>query len=65
MIKDPVTPSQQARHHKLLSKKSWSSWKDSTMKKELQEAGSQGYALQWFTVGKTGARGSETIAIVK
>lgn len=39
--------------------------KASTMEKELQESGAQGYELQGFTVGKTGAGGSEIIAIVK
>ena len=37
----------------------------STMQKELQEAGSQGYALLGLTAGKTGARGREVIAILR
>ncbi len=39
--------------------------KASTMQKELREAGAQGYALQGFSVGKTGAGGSEIIAVLK
>ncbi len=39
--------------------------RSSTMEKELQEAGTQGYALLGFTVGKTGAGGSEIIAILR
>ncbi len=39
--------------------------RSSTMEKELQEAGSQGYALLGITVGKTGAGGSEIIAILR
>ena len=37
----------------------------STMQKELQEAGAQGYVLLGFTVGKTGAGGSEIITILR
>ena len=36
----------------------------STMQKELQDAGKQGYALLGFILGKTGAGGSEIIAIL-
>ena len=39
--------------------------KASTMQKELQEAGAQGYALLGFTVGKTETGGSEIIAVLK
>lgn len=39
--------------------------KASTMEKELHEAGTQGYALMGFTVGKTGAGGSEIIAVLQ
>ena len=116
MIKDPVTPGQQARRYKLLATTKTSTMQTemqqladsgytyldlavlesamggkevvvimeldsmkgphtsyrllattraSTMQKELQEAGSQGYTMLGFTVGKTGAGGSEIIAIVK
>jgi hypothetical protein len=37
----------------------------STMQTELREAGAQGYALLGFTVGKTGAGGSEIITILR
>jgi len=39
--------------------------KVSTMEKELHEAGSQGYELMGFTVGKTVAGGSEIIAVLR
>ena len=39
--------------------------KASTMEKELHEAGTQGYELMGFTVGKTGAGGSEIIATLR
>ncbi len=39
--------------------------KASTMEKELHEAGTQGYELKGFTVGKTGAGASEIIAILR
>jgi hypothetical protein len=39
--------------------------KASTMEKELQEAGSQGYELMGFTVGNTGLGGSEIIATLR
>lgn len=39
--------------------------KASTMEKELHEAGSQGYELMGFTVGKTGVGGSEIIATLR
>ena len=39
--------------------------KTSTMQKELQGAGTQGYALLGFAAGKTGAGGSEVIAILR
>lgn len=38
--------------------------KTSTMQKELQEAGKQGYALLGFTIGKTAFGGDEVVAIV-
>jgi len=37
----------------------------STMQKELQDAGTQGYALLGFSLGKTGAGGNEVIAILR
>ena len=39
--------------------------KTSTMQQELQGAGTQGYALLGFAAGKTGAGGSEVIAILR
>ena len=39
--------------------------RSSTMEKELQKAGTPGYELLGFTVGKTGAGGSEIIAILR
>ncbi|MCX6613185.1 MAG: hypothetical protein NTW74_20335 [Acidobacteria bacterium] len=39
--------------------------KASTMEKELQEAGLQGYELIGFSVGKTGLGGSEIITILR
>ena len=39
--------------------------KTSTMQKELQDAGTQGYELLGFTVGKTSVGGSEVIAILR
>jgi hypothetical protein len=39
--------------------------RSSTMEKELQAAGTQGYELLGFSVGKTGAGGSEIIAILR
>jgi hypothetical protein len=38
--------------------------KTSTMQKELQEAGKQGYALLGLTIGKTAFGGDEVVAIV-
>jgi len=39
--------------------------KTSTMQKELQEAGSQGYVLLGLTVGKTEIGGDEIVAVLR
>ena len=39
--------------------------KTSTMQKELQEAGAQGYVLLGLTVGKTEIGGDEVVAVLR
>jgi hypothetical protein len=58
MERDPAAHERQASY-KLLA-----TTRTSTMQKELQEAGKQGYALLGLTVGKTAFGGDEVVAIV-
>lgn len=57
---DPLKSEEPRSSYRLLA-----TTKTSTMQKELEEAGTQGYALVGLTAGKTGAGGSEVIAILR
>jgi len=60
MVKDPAASGQGSLKYRLLA-----TTKTSTMQRELQEAGGQGFILMGLTVGKTELGGDEVVTILR